>query len=60
MPSNDGIMVYKYYEGTPQIINLATEIGRLLGVVDATSTMRWNLYILLQMAMEGWGGCGRP
>jgi Fic family protein len=36
MPSNDGIMVYKYYEGTPQIINLATEIGRLLGVVDAT------------------------
>ena len=53
-------MVYKYYEGTPQIINLATKIGRLLGVVDATSTMRWNLYILLQMAMEGWGGCGRP
>ena len=36
MPSNDGIMVYKYYEGTPQIINLSTDIGRLLGVVDAT------------------------
>ncbi len=29
-------MVHKYYEGTPQIINLSTEIGRLLGVVDAT------------------------
>jgi Fic family protein len=36
MPSNDAIMVYKYYEGTSQIINLSTEIGRLLGVVDAT------------------------
>lgn len=36
MRSNDGIMIYKYYEGTPQIINLSTEIGRLLGVVDAT------------------------
>ena len=36
MPSNDGIMIYKYYEGTPQIINLSTEIGRLLGIVDAT------------------------
>lgn len=36
MPSNDGIMIYKYYEGTPQIINLSTEVGRLLGVVDAT------------------------
>jgi Fic family protein len=29
-------MIQKYYEGTPLIINLATEIGRLLGVVDAT------------------------
>jgi len=29
-------MVQKYYEGTPQIINLSTEIGRLLGIVDAT------------------------
>ncbi|MCB0606885.1 MAG: Fic family protein [Lewinellaceae bacterium] len=29
-------MIHKYYEGTPQIINLSTEIGRLLGVVDAT------------------------
>lgn len=36
MRSNDGIMVYKYYEGTPQIINLSIEIGRLLGVVDTT------------------------
>lgn len=36
MRSNDGIMIHKYYEGTPQIINLSTEIGRLLGVVDAT------------------------
>lgn len=36
MPSNDRIMIHKYYEGTPQIINLSTEIGRLLGVVDAT------------------------
>lgn len=29
-------MVQKYYEGTPRIINLSTEIGRLLGIVDAT------------------------
>ncbi len=29
-------MLQKYYEGTPKIINLSTEIGRLLGVVDAT------------------------
>ncbi len=29
-------MIHKYYEGTPQIINLSIEIGRLLGVVDAT------------------------
>ncbi|MBL7808870.1 MAG: Fic family protein [Saprospiraceae bacterium] len=29
-------MIHKYYEGTPQIINLSTEIGILLGVVDAT------------------------
>jgi Fic family protein len=36
MPSFDGIMINKYYEGTPQIINLSAEIGRLLGVVDAT------------------------
>ena len=36
MRSKDGIMIHKYYEGTPQIINLSTEIGRLLGVVDAT------------------------
>lgn len=36
MRSNDGIMIHKYYEGTPKIINLSTEIGRLLGIVDAT------------------------
>jgi hypothetical protein len=36
MRSNDGIMKYKYYEGTSLIINLSTEIGRLLGIVDAT------------------------
>lgn len=29
-------MLHKYYEGTPLIINLSTEIGQLLGVVDAT------------------------
>ena len=36
MASNDGIMIEKYYEGTSQIINLSTEIGRLLGIVDST------------------------
>lgn len=35
MPSNDAIMSYGYYEGTSQIINESTEIGRLLGVVDS-------------------------
>lgn len=34
--SNDAIMVEQYYEGTPRIIHLSTEIGRLLGMVDAT------------------------
>lgn len=29
-------MLQKYYEGTSKIINLSTEIGRLLGIVDAT------------------------
>ena len=29
-------MVGRYYEGTAKIINLSTEIGRLLGVIDAT------------------------
>lgn len=29
-------MIQKYYEGTARIINLSTEIGRLLGIVDAT------------------------
>ena len=36
MRSNDGIMMQKYYEGTPLVINLATEIGKSLGVVDAS------------------------
>ena len=36
MLSYDTIMLNKYYDGTPRIINLSTEIGRLLGVVDAT------------------------
>lgn len=36
MRSNDGIMIHKYYEGTPRIINLSTDVGTLLGVVDAT------------------------
>ena len=36
MPSNDGIMIHKYYEGTTKIINLSTEIGKLLGKVDST------------------------
>lgn len=35
MLSYDGIMKGKYYEGTSQIINLSTEIGKLLGIVDA-------------------------
>lgn len=35
MLSYDSIMKNKYYEGTSQIINLSTEIGKLLGVVDA-------------------------
>ncbi|MEM7296987.1 MAG: Fic family protein, partial [Bacteroidota bacterium] len=29
-------MLQKYYEGTTKIINLSTEVGRLLGIVDAT------------------------
>ena len=29
-------MLQKYYEGTSAIINLSTEIGRLLGIIDAT------------------------
>lgn len=35
MISYDSIMKVKYYEGTSKIINLSTEIGKLLGVVDA-------------------------
>lgn len=37
---NDRIMLQKYYEGTPKIINLSTDIGRLLGIVDATYLRR--------------------
>ncbi len=29
-------MIQKFYEGTTRIINLSTEIGRLLGIIDAT------------------------
>lgn len=29
-------MIQKYYEGTSRIINLSIEIGKLLGIVDAT------------------------
>ena len=36
MPSYDGIMKHKYYDGTSQIINLSSEIGKLLGIVDST------------------------
>ncbi len=36
MRSYDGIMLHKYYEGTSEIINLSAEIGRYLGIVDAT------------------------
>ena len=35
MLSYDSIMKKKYYEGTSNIINLSTEIGKLLGAVDA-------------------------
>ncbi len=33
-------MRQKYYEGTAEIINLSTEIGRLLGIVDVTHARR--------------------
>lgn len=36
MPSNDRIMIQRFYEGTPQIVNLSIEIGKLLGIVDST------------------------
>jgi Fic family protein len=36
MRSNDGIMIQKYYEGTSKIINLSIEVGKLIGIVDAT------------------------
>ncbi len=29
-------MIQKYYEGTPKIINLSLEVGKLIGVVDST------------------------
>lgn len=35
MRSNDGIMLQKYYDGTPGIINLSTQIGKLLGIIDS-------------------------
>lgn len=33
-------MIRKYYEGTPKIINESTEIGRLLGIIDATNLQK--------------------
>lgn len=36
MPSNDRIMIQKFYDGTPKIVNLSIEIGKLLGIVDST------------------------
>ncbi len=35
MLSYDAIMKQKYYQGTSQIINLSSEIGKLLGIVDS-------------------------
>ena len=35
MPSYDGIMKSKYYEGTSKIIELSYRIGKLLGIVDS-------------------------
>lgn len=35
--SNDSIMVYQYYDGTAKIIQLATEIGKRLGAIEATN-----------------------
>lgn len=40
MPSNDSIMINKYYEGTSKIINESIEIGRLLGIVDSTNLQK--------------------
>lgn len=40
MRSNDAIMEYKYYEGTSKIISRSVEIGRLLGIVDATNIQK--------------------
>ena len=40
MLSYDGIMSQRYFEGTSQIINLSTEIGKLLGSVDAAYLRR--------------------
>jgi len=36
MLSYDGIMKQKYFEGTSEIINLSSEIGKLLGIVNST------------------------
>jgi len=36
MLSNDSNVIHKYYEGTSRIINLSTDIGKLLGVIDST------------------------
>jgi len=38
--SNDIIMVNKYYEGTAEIIRLSTEIGKFLGIIEATNRQK--------------------
>ena len=62
MRSNDGIMINKYYEGTAKIINLSTEIGKLLGIVDSaylrkpkTALRKLNRIVTIQssLAIEG-------
>ena len=59
MRSNDGIMVQKYYEGTSLIINLSTDIGKLLGTIDAallrkprTSLRKENRIKTIQSSLE--------
>lgn len=42
MPSNDCIVIQKYYEGTTRIINESVDIGRLLGIIDATNLQKPN------------------
>jgi len=57
--SYDTIMVEKYFEGTTKIINLSTEIGKLLGAIDAnylqkpkTELRRKNRIKTIQSSLE--------